>query len=532
MEIYPLAAKAVLEHCYMDDLMPSVPTVDEAKETRRQLTELGDQAGFHIRKWVSNDVDVIADIKEEDRASEIDLEKRELPTTKTLGVLWSATDDRFFFRHSLQLDGFEFTKRNVLKKTATVYDPLGFLSPYIVRSKLLMQKAWLEAGTWDDLLPEYHQQEWIKWFQELNDLELVKIPRCLKDPVAKVVELSIHTFTDASESAYAAVVYARHVYESAEVTVRLFASKSRLAPLKAVSIPRLELEDAEEAIIREVQTEKYAAEMDALRRNKQISRQSTLAPLNPVLVNGILRSNTRLQQADNLPYEVKCQIILPERNQVTGLIVKYYRESEGHQMGLNYTINHLRERYFVVHTREQVKRVMRECLECAKRFRSRPACQQMAPLPRIRLQQSSRPFINCAVDFGGPYLTKQGRGRVRAKRYLCLFLCLQTHCCHLELVSSLDTYTFLNAFIRMTARRGWPKQMLSNNGTNFVSSSREIKELVSAIDQDKVQRMTSNKGVTWKWNPPAAPHFGGVFESMIKSAKRAIAAVLGDVVQR
>ena len=141
----------------------------------------------------------------------------------------------------MQLDGFEFTKRNVLKKTATVYDPLGFLSPYIVRLKLLMQKAWLEAGTWDDLFPEHHQQEWIKRFQQLNDLELVKIPRCLKDPVAKVVELSIHTFTDASESAYAAVVYARHVYESGEVTVRLIASKSRLAPLKAVSIPRLEL---------------------------------------------------------------------------------------------------------------------------------------------------------------------------------------------------------------------------------------------------------------------------------------------------
>ena len=74
----------------------------------------------------------------------------------------------------------------------------------------------------------------------------------------------------------------------------------------------------------------------ALRRNKQIPRQSTLAPLNPVLVNGILRSNTRLQQADNLPYEVKCPIILPKRNQVTGLIVKYYHESEGHQMGGNF----------------------------------------------------------------------------------------------------------------------------------------------------------------------------------------------------
>ena len=99
---------------------------------------------------------------------------------------------------------------------------------------------------------------------------------------------------------------------------------------------------------------------------------------------------------------------------------------------------------------------------------------------------------------------------------------------NLELASSLDTDAFLNAFVRMTGRRGWPQQMLSDNGTNFVGGSNELKDLVTAIDQDKVQRMTSNKGVTWKWNPPDGPHFGGVFESMIKSAKRAIAAILGD----
>ena len=275
-------------------------------------------------------------------------------------------------------------------------------------------------------------------------------------------------------------------------------SKGELMPL--------ELQDAEEAIIREVQTQTYAAEIDALRRIKQFPRQSTLAPLNPVLVNGILRSKTRLQNEDDLPYEVKCPIILPKRNQVTGLIAKYYHESEGHTMEPHYTINHLREKYFVVHAGEQVKRVMRECLECGKRFRSKPACQQMALLPRIRLQQTSRPFINRAVDYGRPFLTKQRRGRVRAKRYLCL----QTHCCHLELASSLDTDVFLNAFIRMAGRRGWPQQMLRDNGTIFVGASNELKDLVSAIDQDKVQQMTSNKGVTWKWHPPDGPHFDGV----------------------
>ena len=143
-------------------------------------------------------------------------------------------------------------------------------------------------------------------------------------------------------------------------------------------------------------------------------------------------------------------------------------------MGLNYTINHVREKYLVVHVCEQVKRVTRERFECARRFRSKPAHQQMAPLPKTRLQQSSRPFKSCAADFGGPFLTKQGRGRVQAKCYLSLFLCLKTHCCHLEMASFLDTDAFLNAFVRMTVPRQWPQQLLSDNGMNFVSALREL----------------------------------------------------------
>ena len=146
-----------------------------------------------------------------------------------------------------------------------------------------------------------------------------------------------------------------------------------------------------------------------------------------ILVNCISKSNTRLQHADDLPYNVKCPVILPKRNHVTRLIIKYYHELKDHQMRLNYTINHVREKYLEVHVSKQVKRViMRQCFECARRFRSKPAHQQMALLPKIRLQQTSRPFESCTVDFGGPFLTKQGRGRVRATLYLCFFLCLKT----------------------------------------------------------------------------------------------------------
>ena len=100
----------------------------------------------------------------------------------------------------------------------------------------------------------------------------------------------------------------------------------------------LELQNAEEFIIQEVQSEVYAVEIEPLRRNKEILNGSTLVPFNPVLVNGILRPKTRLWQAGNLPYDVKSPIILPKRNHVTGLIVKYYHELVGHQMGLNFII--------------------------------------------------------------------------------------------------------------------------------------------------------------------------------------------------
>ena len=151
----------------------------------------------------------------------------------------------------------------------------------------------------------------------------------------------------------------------------------------------------------------------------------------------------------------------------------------------------------VIHARETVKKVIRECLECQRRFRGKPATQQMAPLPIIRLEVTMKPFTNCAVDYAGPYLTVQGRGKTRAKRYLCLFLCLQTHCCHVEMAWSLDTDGFLNALTRMVARRGWPRDMLSDNGTNFIGGSKEISQLVKQMDQDKIQRMTSNKGSNW-----------------------------------
>ena len=83
----------------------------------------------------------------------------------------------------------------------------------------------------------------------------------------------------------------------------------------------------------------------------------------------------------------------------------------------------------------------------------------------------------------------------------------------------LETDGFMNVFVQMVARRGWPRDVISDKGTNFVGVAKEIRELVDKLDRDKIKRMTANKGITWHWNPPAGPHFSRVFESMIKATK-------------
>ena len=150
-------------------------------------------------------------------------------------------------------------------------------------------------------------------------------------------------------------------------------------------------------------------------------------------------------------------------------------------------------------------------------------------LPKTRLQSSLRAFEKVGVDYGGPFLTKQGRGRTRAKRYPCLFTCLTTRAVHLEMAYSLDTDSFINAFTRMTLRRGTPTYVISDNGTSLVGAERQLRELVKALDTDRITQETSKyHPIDWKFNPPCAPHFGSVFEALIKSAKKAIKAILGD----
>ena len=141
----------------------------------------------------------------------------------------------------------------------------------------------------------------------------------------------------------------------------------------------------------------------------------------------------------------------------------------------------------------------------------------MADLPTERLDYQSYPFINVGVDHFGPFEVKLLRGTMKC--WCCLFTCLTARAIHIEVVRSLDTDSCLVAINRFIARRGKPATIISENGTNFVGSARELKEYINSWNKDQNTSGLAQKNIVWKFNPPGAPHFGGVWERLVRCCK-------------
>ena len=287
-----------------------------------------------------------------------------------------------------------------------------------------------------------------------------------------------------------------------------------------------EILTSENYLVRVAQYEEFTTEFKALQAKKPIPQMSKLLALNPVLDESeIIRSQSRLQYAASVAWETATPIILPKQHHITELIIRDVHE-QSHHTGVNHTLNILSKKYWIISSREVIKSVIQKCIVCKKR-KAKTGQQIMSPLPQYRTGKSMKAFNLSSVDYAGPFLTKQGRGKSRAKRYLCLFTCMEIRAVHLEISFNLDTDSFLNAFFRFVSRRGLPSEMWSDNGTNFVGGVNELAEL-GVFDKDKIVDSTSHLHIKWHFNPPGAPHFNGVHESLVKSAKRAIYSILGN----
>ncbi|XP_075157757.1 uncharacterized protein LOC142231024 [Haematobia irritans] len=235
---FPIGAQCLRECLYVDDALVGANTVEEGRVAQRQLIDILQSAGFELRKWTANDTGLLADIPPEHLLSSSFRCLDDKSIVKTLGVRWNASGDYFYFVTEKMYMKDKYTKREVLALISRLFDPAGWLAPVIVTAKILMQQMWLDRIDWDDEIKPTTLQRWKGFLSRYNEIDCIKIPRWVGYSPACDVEY--HGFCDSSESAYAAAVYVRVAIED-QIFSNLLVAKTKVAPIKKLSIPRLEL---------------------------------------------------------------------------------------------------------------------------------------------------------------------------------------------------------------------------------------------------------------------------------------------------
>ncbi|XP_054717638.1 uncharacterized protein LOC129226996 [Uloborus diversus] len=237
-ENFPAASRATRCHFYVDDLLSGSATKKEAIQLVSELQEMMKKGGFSLGKWVSNDPDVLATISKELQAIDSKHTINDDQPVKILGIAWLPDVDKFTFTITVnEMD--VWTKQKVLSEVAKIFDPLGWLAPTVINSKIFLQELWSHHLSWDEELPDSLAKQWRTFQEQLPVLTNIKIPRCILIPQASDVQ--VHGFCDSSEKAYCAAIYIRSQDVTLAVTSRLLTSKTRVSPVKPQSLPRLEL---------------------------------------------------------------------------------------------------------------------------------------------------------------------------------------------------------------------------------------------------------------------------------------------------
>ncbi|XP_064475828.1 uncharacterized protein LOC135389726 [Ornithodoros turicata] len=230
---------------YVDDLLMGADTLDEARRITAGAQAIMQRAGMRLSKWSSSAME-LQSVFEELNTDNCNVNKRlgDTEDRKVLGIVWDRTGDNFRFsaEHLLiTMTAATPTKRSVLQTCGKIFDPLGFPAPYTIRAKILFQRIWERGLDWDNELPDDLLQEWKSWCEELPKLGIISLERCLTPVNGTGYTAELHIFTDASPQAYGACVFVRTVDDMGAVKVGLLFAKSRVAPIKKLTLPRLEL---------------------------------------------------------------------------------------------------------------------------------------------------------------------------------------------------------------------------------------------------------------------------------------------------
>ncbi|GBP61414.1 hypothetical protein EVAR_37946_1 [Eumeta japonica] len=427
---YPNAEMAVKRDHYVDDFICSTDSVPEAAKLISDVTIVHARGGFDIRGWATNAPELKESLSAESSAEAATVSLHKTKTERALGLIWEPECDSL---------GFDVTFKKLPR--------------------------------WDDVLLERDYAKWVDYLDEVRKLSQLRIPRCYALRSSKI---ELHVFGDASEHAYAAVAYWRAVRPDGTVHLALVAGKSRVAPNKVMSIPRLELQAALLACRLATNIQRSTGSRQNVGCYGATQRQSC---------DGSDRTRGHISHG---------------RDHAVRLLVEHYHRRAGHA-NHEAVVNIIRERFWITRLRPTVKKVANACRLCRVR-RAQPVTPKMADLPG-GASPSSKAIYAHRVDYFGPLEVTVGRRR--EKRWAALFTCLTTRAVHMEVASSLSADSMIMALRRFMARRGQPDTLYSDHGTNFVGAAAELSRARLEIEERMSDEATT-RAIRWLRIPTRA----------------------------
>ena len=263
-----------------------------------------------------------------------------------------------------------------------------------------------------------------------------------------------------------------------------------------------ELEKAEKFIVKLIQLESFSSE--------DIKNLKSISVLKD---EGILRVKTKLTEKKDFE-NFKYPILLPSKHKLVKLLIVEYHLSL-HHAGLHILLSNLREKFWIINGRKTIRAAISKCIVC-RRHNAKAMKTVSVPLPEDRIREASI-FEVVGIDLAGPLILKDG-----TKAWFALYTCAVFRAIHLELLTSLSTNCFLLSLRRFIARRGRPRVIYSDNGTNFTGAN----NLFNAIDWKMIEGEAAIRRITWKFNPPSASWWGGFWERLIQIVKKMLRRVL------
>ncbi|XP_076660146.1 uncharacterized protein LOC143363453 [Halictus rubicundus] len=232
---FPRGAAILRANSYVDDILAGGDDIDDTEEARRQLTDILTAGGFPLDKWATNYLSSSSGLIQLLQGHQ---------EAGALGLKWSTANDTLSLaapKLRTATSGQPWTKRSVLSETARLFDPLGWLSPISIAAKILLQDLWLSGLSWDEPLSELFSERWKQLRFEMERTDRITVPRWIGYRAATSDSIELHGFSDASERAYSAAVFIRAPVTGARAETHLLMAKTKVAPTKPQSIPRLEL---------------------------------------------------------------------------------------------------------------------------------------------------------------------------------------------------------------------------------------------------------------------------------------------------